>query len=175
MASLKGQVSQAFVPQSNENDLNRTSSSKKSSSSQPLSARGASSSRIQLPPTNRKMSNDEMSVISTHDGPFSRAQPQGSLSRSRSFNNNSSMNPSPSPPTNTLDETTLLRAYRAHLEQVLRKDAPFFTDIKIPNYASIDDVLKSNEVDDFICKYKNFIVYHYFSNFYLKMNVFDQN
>ncbi|CAF3306087.1 unnamed protein product [Rotaria socialis] len=145
MASLKGQVTNAFVATPNENDLNRTTSSKKSSTSQPVSARVVNTPRAPLPANNpRKMSTDEIPAISTHDGPFSRPQPQGAVNRSKSFHNGATNAP-PSPPTNGSDESNLLRSYKAHLEQVLRKDAPLFADIKVPNYTSIDDVLKANE------------------------------
>ncbi|CAF2852811.1 unnamed protein product, partial [Rotaria sp. Silwood2] len=144
MASLKGQVNQAFLTPSNEPELNRTHSTRKPPISQPTSARVPSPPRIPLPPNTRKTSNDETQIISTHDGPFSRALPQVPVPRSKSFHNGA-LQSSSSQPTNSSDEANLLRSYRAHLEQVLRKDAPPFSDIKVPNYTSIEDVLKANE------------------------------
>lgn len=145
MASLKGQVTQAFLPPSNEQDLNRTFPSKKGSPSPPTSARVINPPRVPLPTNNRKSSTDEIPIISTHDGPFSRTLPQVPVSRSKSFLN-SSLNSSSSSPTNGSEEANLLRSYKAHLEQVLRKDAPPFSDIRVPNYTSIEDVMKANEV-----------------------------
>ena len=37
------------------------------------------------------------------------------------------------------------RSYKAHIEQVLRKDAPPYSDLKVPNYSSIEEVMKANE------------------------------
>ncbi|CAF1188591.1 unnamed protein product [Rotaria sp. Silwood1] len=144
MASLKGQVNQAFLTPSNESELNRSYPSRKAPISQPTSARVTSPPRIPLPLNARKTSNDEMQIISTHDGPFSRPLPQVPVNRSKSFNNGVLQSPS-SQSANSSDEANLLRSYRVHLEQVLRKDAPPFADIKIPNYTSIEDVLKANE------------------------------
>ena len=104
-----------------------------------------SASRLPTPVNARKISNDEIPTTSANDGPFSRPQPQAAASRSRSFNDGTLHSP-PSPQTNASDEINLLRSYKAHLEQVLHKDTPLFSDIKVPNYVSIEDVLKSNEV-----------------------------
>ncbi|CAF1044638.1 unnamed protein product [Rotaria sordida] len=144
MASLKGQVNQAFLTPSNESDLNRSPSTRKPPISQPTSARVTSPPRIPLAPNARRTANDEMQIISTHDGPFSRPLPQVPVTRSKSFHNGA-LQSSSSQPVNSSDETNLLRSYRVHLEQVLRKDAPPFADIKVPNYTSIEDVLKANE------------------------------
>jgi hypothetical protein len=145
MASLKGQVNQAFVPPANESDLNRSLTPKKSSIPQQNSVRVINPSRPPLPVNNRKSSNEDISTVSTNDGPFSRSLPQVSVHRSKSFNNGT-LNPPSSPPSNGSEEATFLRQYKAHLEQILRKDAPPFSDIKIPNYTSIEDVMKANEV-----------------------------
>ncbi len=145
MASLKGQVGQSFVPTSNEAELNRSFSSKKTPQPQPTSARVVSPARAPLPINTRKLSNDENSLVSTNDGPFSRALPQVSVGRSKSFHNGTFHSPA-SPPSNSSEEASFLRSYKAHIEQVLRKDAPPFADIKVPNYTSIDDVMKANEV-----------------------------
>jgi hypothetical protein len=145
MVSLKGQVTHSFVPGSNENDLNRTLTSKKPPVSQPISARVMSPSRLPLSVNTRKLSNDDTSVIHTNDGPFSRSLPQGPVTRSKSFHNGTSHPPS-SPPSNSSDEVHFLRSYKVHLEQVLRKDAPPFSDIKVPTYQSVEDIIRSNEV-----------------------------
>ena len=140
MASLKGQVNQAFVSPSTESDINRSFTAKKSQ----VAARVTSPIRVPVPFNNRKLTNEDIPIVSTNDGPFSRPLPI--VNRSRSFNNGS-QNPPSSPPSNGFEESNLLRSYKIHLEQILRKDAPPFSDIKIPNYTSIDDVMKSNEVE----------------------------
>lgn len=141
MASLKGQVTQSFVPLTSEHELNRSTISKKL----PNSARAISPPRISLPANPRKLSNEEIPIVSTNDGPFSRSLPQIPVIRSKSFNNGNN-NPPSSPPTNSSEEASFLRSYKAHIEQMLRKDAPPFSDIKMPNYTSIDDVMRANEV-----------------------------
>lgn len=83
-------------------------------------------------------------MISTNDGPFSRSLPQVSVSRSKSFHSGTAYPPM-SPPTNSAEEASFLRSYKAYIEQVLRKEAPAYTDVKAPNYTSIDDVMKANE------------------------------
>ena len=105
MASLKGQVNQAFVSPSNESDLNRSFTPKKSAVSQQIAARVVSPSRAPLPI--RKLSNEEIPIISTNDGPFSRSLPQ--VNRTKSFNNGQ-LNPPSSPPSNNSEEATLLRS-----------------------------------------------------------------
>jgi hypothetical protein len=141
IASLKGSVKQAFVSSPNEHELKKTFATKKSPVGHPIAtARSMSASRISSPVNTRKISNDEMPIVPTNDGPFSRSLPQAPANRSKSFNDG------PILTTNASDEMNLLRSYKAHLEQVLHKDAPLFSDIKVPNYVSIEDVLKSNEV-----------------------------
>lgn len=137
MASLKGQVSQGFSP-SDERDLNRTFTTKKVPVSQPTSARVKSPSRIPLPITPRKTSNDDIPILPAADTSPSRPLPLG---RSKTFHNNTSQ---PSP--NTLDDASLLRSYKVHLEQIFHKDASAHSDMKMPNYTSMEDVIKSNEV-----------------------------
>lgn len=144
MASLKGQVTQSFVPPITEHELSRTFSSKKISNPQPSSARILSPSRLPLAHNSRKLANDELPVVSTNDGPFSRALPQVAVVRSKSFHNSTSHLPS-SPPSNGSEEASFLRSYKAHIEQVLRREAPAFSDMKTPSYVSIDDVMKANE------------------------------
>jgi hypothetical protein len=146
MASLKGQVTQSFVSSTNEQEPNRSLISKKPSVSPPSSARIVSPNRIQLSMNARRLPHDEISTISTNDGPFSRSLPQLLVGRSKNFHNGILHPPPPSPPTNSSEEASFLRSYKAHIEQVLRKDAPPFSDIKIPNYSSIEDVMKANEV-----------------------------
>jgi hypothetical protein len=149
MASLKGQVAQSFVSTATEHEPSRSLTNKKPAGSPPTSPRIMSSTRLPLQINTRKVSNDEVSIISTNDGPFSRSLPQVLVGRSKSFHNGA-LHPSPSPLTNSSEEASFLRSYKAHIEQVLRKDAPPFSDIKVPNYASIDDVMKANEVLFFI-------------------------
>jgi hypothetical protein len=55
MASLKGQVTQSFVAPTNEQDLNRSFTTKKSSIPPPTSARVLSPSRVPLPFNPRKL------------------------------------------------------------------------------------------------------------------------
>lgn len=141
MASLKGQVTQSFVSPINEHELNRTLSSKKPSAN-PI--RVVSPARLPLTHPHRKLSNEEIPIVSTNDGPFSRALPQVPVIRSKTFHNSILHSPA-SPPTNSSEEANFLRSYKAHIEQVLRKDAPPYSDIKVPNYNSIDDVMKANE------------------------------
>lgn len=145
MASLKGQVTQSFIAPINEHELNRTFSSKKSPTNVPSNpTRVVNSSRLPINYPHRKLSNEEIPVVSINDGPFSRALPQVPVNRSRTFHN-SPVYPSASSPTNSSEEASFLRSYKAHIEQVLRKDAPPYSDLKVPNYASIDDVMKANE------------------------------
>ncbi|UJR14614.1 hypothetical protein I4U23_001608 [Adineta vaga] len=144
MAFLKGTVKQNFGSTSNEHEMTRTNSIKKSSASHSTSTRSMSAPRIPSTINTRKSPNDEPSIVPINDGPFSRPLPLAPAHRSRSFNDNSS-HPISTPLTNMSDEANLLRAYRAHLEQVLRKEAPAFTEVKVPNYVSIEDVFKSNE------------------------------
>ena len=144
-ALFKGQVSQAFVSPANEAELNRTYTAKKSVASSPNSARLTSSSRSPLIANVRKLSNEEVSIVPSNDGPFSRSLPQVPVGRSRSFQNGQS-SPAGMAQANSSDEVTLLRSYKAHLEQVLRKDAPPYSDLKIPSYTSIEEVIKANEV-----------------------------
>jgi hypothetical protein len=145
MASLKGQVTQSFVSPTNEHELNRSFTSKKSAGSQPNSARVTSPSRIPVSANTRKLPNDEIPIVPINDGPFSRPLPHVLVGRSKTFHN-SILNPPSSPLTNSSEEASFLRSYKAHIEQVLRKDAPPFSDIKVPNYTSIEDVMRANEV-----------------------------
>ena len=175
MACLKGQVSQAFLTTSNEHELNRSLTSKKTTVSQLTSARLINPSRFPLQANTRKISNEETQAVSTHDGPFSRPLPQVPVARSKSVHNGALHSPTSSS-TNTSDEANLLRSYKLHIEQVLRKDAPPFSDIKVPNYASIEDVLKANEVS--ISNSFLIVIFVYSllsSNCYLKMIVSDPN
>ena len=136
MASLKGQVSQVFIP-AEEEELNRTFTTKKA----PSSARAISPSRIPLPITPRKPPTETMSVASGKTGPMPPSFPSPMV-RSKTFHNGTS------PPTNAgvSDENNLVRSYKAHLEQVLRKDAPPGAEIRVPNYTCVEDVVKANEV-----------------------------
>ena len=61
--------------------------------------------------------------------------------RSKTFHNSTSQSSS-----NPSDDTTLLRAYKVHLEQVLHKNTPAHSESRIPNYTCIEDVIKANEV-----------------------------
>ncbi|CAF2001397.1 unnamed protein product [Rotaria magnacalcarata] len=126
----------------NENELNRTYTTKKASPTQPTSARGIGSSRIPLPVTPRKSINGNTIPVNPSNTmlPNSRPLPPVPLTRSKTFHNDtSSASSSPS------DDGNLLRSYKAHLEQILRKDSPPYSDIRIPNYTCIEDVLKANE------------------------------
>jgi hypothetical protein len=140
MASLKGQVNEAFTP-SDEHELNKTFTIKKAPTTRPTTARVKSPSRIPLPITPRKASNDDKSIVPTNETSTSLPLQQVPFPRSKSFHNNTSQSPF-----NTSDDTSLLRAYKAHLEQVLHKDAPPYSDIKAPNYTCTEDVIKANEV-----------------------------
>lgn len=138
MVSLKGQVNQVFTPME-EHELNRTFTTKKTPASQPTSARVSSPSRIPLPITPRKSSADDRSAVSAN-GNTSMPRPPPTappMSRSKTFHNNPS---SSSQPSNFSDEANLLRAYKMHLEQTLHKDS------RVPNYNSLEDVIKANEV-----------------------------
>ncbi|CAF2594836.1 unnamed protein product [Rotaria sp. Silwood2] len=140
MTTLKDQIHQA-APSSDEHELNRTFTTKKSSVSQPTSARVTSPSRIPVPITPRKLTNDDMPVVPANTLPStSRPLPPVPYGRSKTFHNDTSQT---SP--NTSDEANLLRSYKVHLEQVLHKDAQPYSDIKIPNYTCIEDVIKANE------------------------------
>ena len=144
-ALFKGQVSQAFVAPASESELYRTYTAKKSAVSSQNSARLTSSSRTPLIANVRKLSNEDTPIVPLNDGPFSRSLPQVAVTRSKSFQNGQSILAGTAP-ANSSDEVTLLRSYKAHLEQVLRKDAPPYSDLKVPSYASIEEVIKANEV-----------------------------
>lgn len=144
-AALRAQINQAFVSPSYETDLNRTSSSKKSITSTPNSARGPLTANHSRRPSN----NDEVAQILSNDGPFSRPLPQVVVNRSKSFQNGLAPLGIGALSMSNLDEGMVVRSHKTHLEQVLRKDAPTgFSDLRIPNYNSIDDILKSNEVSE---------------------------
>jgi hypothetical protein len=140
MASLKGQVHDVYVP-SGEHELNRTFTTKKAPVSQPTSARVMSPSRIPVLVTPRKASATDKSATPTNDTPASRPLPPVSIARSKTFHNDTSQTPF-----NISDDASLIRSYKVHLEQVLHKDAPAYSDIKIPNYSCVEDVIKANEV-----------------------------
>lgn len=146
MTTLKSQVNQVFQP-TDEHELNRTFNTKKQTPvSQPTSARVKSPSRIPLPITPRKFTNDDKPIASTNDTSPSRSSlPTVPLGRSKTFHNNTSQ-PPPSLSSNTSDDANLLRIYKARLEQIFHKDSSTHSDIKIPNYTCMEDVLKSNEV-----------------------------
>jgi hypothetical protein len=103
-----------------------------------------SPSRIPLPNNARKLSNDDTPIVSTNDGPFSLPSPYVPVIRSKSLQNSTLYSPS-SPLNNSSDEASFLRSYKVHIEQVLRKDAPPYSDLKVPNYTSIEEVMKANE------------------------------
>ena len=138
MANLKGQVTQVFVP-TEEHELNRTFTTKKPPASPPTSARVMSPSRIPLPITPRKSSADEKSAASTNGHTSTIRSPPTAppMARSKTFHNNP---PSSSSASNMSEETSLLRAYKMHLEQTMPRDS------RVPNYMSMEDVIKSNEV-----------------------------
>ncbi len=142
MASLKGQVSQVLPSSDEDHELNRTFTTKKAPVSQPTSARVMSPSRIPLPITSRKSSADDKPAVPTNEPSNSRPLSSVPIGRSKTFHNNTS----PSASSNTSDDASVLRAYKVHLEQILYKDAPPQSDIKIPNYTCIEDVIKANEV-----------------------------
>ena len=137
------------------------------------SARTFNSSRVPLSGQSRKSSNDDIPNVHSNDGPFSRPRPQLPVSRVKSFQYGTTQ-PSLSLPWSSADEISLLRSYKVHLDQVLRKDAPTFSDLRIPNYSSIDDVLKANEVDDvfFVDKISHVL---FTSNYSWKTTVFDRS
>ena len=166
MVSLKGQVNQVYTPME-EHELNRTFTTKKAPGSQPTSARVSSPSRIPLPITPRKSSADDRSAVSAN-GNTSMPRPLPTaplMSRSKTFHNN----PSSSPPSNFSDEANLLRAYKMHLEQTLHKDN------RVPNYTSLEDVIRANEVFSFVRVRVITLLLLVFSNFFWKMIVFDRN
>lgn len=169
VASLRGQAHQSSTS-SEEHDLNRTFTTKKPPASQPVSARVISPSRIPLPATPRKSTNDDTINVPASVVPITRPSPPVPLVRSKTFHNETSQSSS-----NNSDEASLLRSYKVHLEQVLHKDLPTYSDIKIPNYSCIEDVMKANEV--FIHVYMSYDKNNtaLFSNFWLKMIDFDQN
>lgn len=138
MASLKGQVNHVFVPME-EHELNRTFTTKKTPVSQPTSARVMSPSRIPLPVTPRKSSADDKSAVSAN-GNTSTVRSQhtapSTMTRSKTFHNH----PPSSSSSSISEETSLLRAYKMHLEQTLPRDS------RVPNYGSMEDVIKANEV-----------------------------
>lgn len=140
MVSLKGQVNQTSVP-SGEHELNRTFTTKKAPVLHPVSARVMSPSRIPVPVTPRKSSATDKPVVPTNDAPPPRNLPSVPMTRSKTFHNDTSQ-----PSFNTSDDANLLRSYKVHLEQILRKDTPPHSDIKLPNYTCVEDVIKSNEV-----------------------------
>jgi len=140
VASLRGQVSKVIAP-SDEHELNQTFTIKKAPVSQPTSARVKSPSRIPLPTTPRKSANDDRRTVSTNATSISSPFSSVSLARSKTFHDNTSR-----PSSNTSDNASLLRTYKARLEKLLHKDGPPFSDIKVPNYACMEDVLKANEV-----------------------------
>jgi len=144
MANLKGQVKQSY-DQTGEHELNRTFTTKK----KPTSARVMSPSRIPVPITPRQSSTNEPSTARTL--PFA---------RSKTFHNSTS----PS----TTDDANLLRTHKLHLEQTLQKKATPYSDTKVPNYNSIDDVIKSNEVFEsyYLFVSSSFFFSFLFSNFY---------
>ena len=112
------------------------------------SARTVNASRVPWSSQSRKSTNDDAANVHSNDGPFSRPRPQLPVNRVKSFQYGTKQ-PSLSLPWRSADEISLLRSYKVHLDQVLRKDAPTFSDLRLPNYSSIDDVLKANEVDNF--------------------------
>lgn len=139
--SFRGQINQAFVAPLNEGALGRSYTGKKS----PPSSRQQTASRNPLTNTNRKSPNDDVSTVMTNDGPFSRPLPQVPVSRSKSFQAGANVSSAISTTINN-EEANLLRSYRVHLEQVLKKDAPSYADVKVPTYNSIEDVIRANEV-----------------------------
>ena len=138
MASLKGQVSQVYTSEGQE-ELNRTFTTKRA----PASARATSPSRIPLPITPRKPPMENSSVASGKTGtvPHS-SSPPIAMPRSKTFHNGTSLPPS----ANFSDENNLVRSYKTHLEQVLRKEGPPGAEMKVPNYTCVEDVVKANEV-----------------------------
>ena len=149
MASLKGQVNQTGQA-SDENELNRTYTLKKP----PLSARTTSPSRIPLPITPRRGQSDNASVASGRTVPLMRPPATASAAatsvpppvvpmvRSQTFHQ-----PATSyAPSMSHEEANLLRAYKVHLEKVFRKDPNGTAEMKIPNYSSVEDVIRANEV-----------------------------
>lgn len=143
LASLKNHVHTDGSSTSEEDhELNRTFTTKKSPASQPVSARGISPSRIPLPVTPRKQTNDNTPIVPGNlIQPLPRSLPPVPLMRSKTFHNDTSY-----ASTKPADEATLVRSYKAHLEQTFHKDPGTHPNIRIPNYTSIDDVFKANEV-----------------------------
>ncbi len=131
ITSLKGQVNESFTS-SNENELNRTFTTKKASGLQPTSTRVKSPSRIPLPVTPRRLSHDDKPIVPANNASASRPLPSLPVTRSKTFHNSY-----------TSDETGRLRSYKLQPEQRRDKDA---LDIRVPNYSSIEDVIKSNQV-----------------------------
>ena len=138
---FRSQINQAFVSPLNDSVLNRTTTGKKSAPS----ARQVTASRSPLLSTNRKTSNDDISTVMTNDGPFSRPLPHVPVNRSKSLQAGPHHSSGMSTTMNN-EEMNILRSYKIHLEQMLRKDAPPYSDLKIPTYNSIEDVIRANEV-----------------------------
>ncbi|CAF1214861.1 unnamed protein product [Adineta steineri] len=124
MVSLKGQF--------NEHELNQTFTTKKTSNPPPTSARGSSSSRIPLPVTPRRLSDDKP-VTPANNTSNTHALPSKPVGRSRSFHNNTS------------DESKFLRSYKIQLEQAHQNNPSGSPDIRIPNYSSVEEVIRANE------------------------------
>lgn len=160
MASLKGQVSQVFTSEDQE-ELNRTFTTKRA----PASARATSPSRIPLPITPRKPPTENSSVASGKTGTVPHSLPPPiAMPRSKTFHNGTSLPPS-------ADENNLVRSYKTHLEQVLRKDGPLGTEVKVPNYTCVEDVVKANEVRLDTSTGRRPSLIFLLSNFYWKTNV----
>jgi hypothetical protein len=88
--------------------------------------------------TPRRLSHDDKPIVPANNTSASRPLPSLPVTRSKTFHNST-----PQSFSNTSDETVRLRSYKIQPEQRRSKDAP---DIRVPNYTSIEDVIKSNEV-----------------------------
>ncbi|CAF0765954.1 unnamed protein product [Adineta ricciae] len=132
LATLKGQVTEACSTAS-ENELNRTFTTKKSPNLQPSGSHIKSPSRIPLPITPRKLSTDEKSVPPTTTKLPSHLPPAISLSRSKTFHNE------------TIDGSPRVRSQKGQRSQTPRQEPSTNSDVRIPCYSSIEEVIKANE------------------------------
>ena len=91
--------------------------------------------------TPRKLPNDDKPTVPVNNASSLRTIPPVSFVRSRSFHSEASQASS-----NTSDDANLLRSYKVHLDQILHRDGSSHSSIKTPNYTSVEDIIKANEV-----------------------------
>ncbi|UJR32147.1 hypothetical protein I4U23_019614 [Adineta vaga] len=126
LAVLKGQVNETFSS-SSEHELNQTFTLKKPPTSQQSTRQMKSPSRIPLPITPRRLLNDDKSASPTSNKSLSNPLPAMPLARSKTFHN---------------DNVNELSRSRSHKVQ---RDLTEQSDIRIPAYSSLEDIIKANE------------------------------